>query len=87
MFSSNAEDPFLTQAADDSSDDEEDFGIRPDDNLLLVTRIMKEEYGLDVYVYNASTRDFYVHHDYVLQAPPTCAERIGYDLSIGHFEG
>lgn len=37
----------------------------------------KDTYSLDVYVYNAETQDFYVHHDYTLQAPPACLERIG----------
>lgn len=32
-----------------------------------------------MYVYNEANDDWYVHHDYLLDAPPLCLEAIGFD--------
>jgi WD40 repeat protein len=40
-----------------------------------------------VYVYNAETGDFYVHHDYPIAAPVLCLESIGYDPGVDSKKG
>lgn len=40
-----------------------------------------------MYVYNAETGDFYVHHDYPLAAPVLSLEPIGYDPGVDSKKG
>jgi hypothetical protein len=93
MYASAMDDPYITNAVDgDSSDEGEDFNITANDNLLVAGKVMKvnwfsatfqylctlqDEFTLEVYIYNAMSGDFYVHHDYTLQTPPTCVARMG----------
>uniref|UniRef100_A0A9J2PL19 Anaphase-promoting complex subunit 4 WD40 domain-containing protein n=1 Tax=Ascaris lumbricoides TaxID=6252 RepID=A0A9J2PL19_ASCLU len=79
-FTTPLEDPYITRHVDsDEEEDKEDFEIKPDDNLVVVAKINKGEFGLEVYVYNEANDDWYVHHDYLLDAPPLCLEAIAFD--------
>uniref|UniRef100_A0A914ZBI6 Periodic tryptophan protein 1 n=1 Tax=Parascaris univalens TaxID=6257 RepID=A0A914ZBI6_PARUN len=79
-FTSPLEDPYITRYVDsDEEEDKEEFEIKPDDNLVAVAKINKGEFGLEVYVYNEANDDWYVHHDYLFDAPPLCLEAIGFD--------
>uniref|UniRef100_A0A914XPR8 Anaphase-promoting complex subunit 4-like WD40 domain-containing protein n=1 Tax=Plectus sambesii TaxID=2011161 RepID=A0A914XPR8_9BILA len=82
-FASPMEDPLLQHGnADESDEDEdekEDYEIKPNDNLLVIGRIVKDEFNLEVWVYNHASNDWYTHHDYILDAPPLCLETISYD--------
>lgn len=40
---------------------------------------MQGEYTIEAYVYNEGDDDWYVHHDYILDAPPLCLEHLSYD--------
>ncbi|CAI4222090.1 unnamed protein product [Auanema sp. JU1783] len=81
VFADNKDDPYVTNHdnSDDEEEEKDDFVIRPTDNLLAVAKIDKNEYTLEVHVYNEETGDFYCHHDYILEAPPLCIEPIFYD--------
>jgi len=63
----------------DDESDVENFLIQPDDNLLVVGRVTKEAYILEVHVYNHDEDDFYCHHDYLLPAVPLCIESVQYE--------
>ncbi|VDK18272.1 unnamed protein product [Anisakis simplex] len=79
-FASPLDDPYITQHIEsDEEEDKEDFEIKENDNLVAVAKINKGEFGLEVYVYNEEGDDWYVHHDYLLDAPPLCLEAIQYD--------
>lgn len=64
---------------DDSDDDSDKYDevLKPDDNLILVGNVKKNECSLEVYVYNNSDNDFYIHHDILLKHPPLCLEWCG----------
>ncbi len=64
------------EAIDDISDeDEEDYTIHKDDNLILCTTTEDGGFStLEIYVFNSPTNSLYVHHDVVLSAYPLCVE-------------
>lgn len=66
----------------DTDSDKLDEILKPDDNLVLVGNVKKNECSLEVYVYNGNDKDFYIHHDIILKHPPLCLEWFG---SIGNF--
>ncbi|VDM43951.1 unnamed protein product [Toxocara canis] len=87
-FTSPLEDPYITHHVDsDEEEDKEDFEIKPDDNLVAIAKINKGEFGLEVYVFNETNDDWYVHHDYLLDAPPLCLEAIGFDPGVDNKTG
>ncbi|CAJ0570093.1 unnamed protein product, partial [Mesorhabditis spiculigera] len=80
VFASNMDDPYITTHEDPEEEEEkEDFELKPDDNLVAVAKIDGDAYSLEVYVYNETNDDWYVHHDYILTAPPLCLETLNYD--------
>lgn len=69
-------------AESDTDSDKLDEILKPDDNLVLVGNVKKNECSLEVYVYNGNDQDFYIHHDVILKHPPLCLEWFG---SMGNF--
>lgn len=69
-------------AESDTDSDKLDEILKPDDNLVLVGNVKKNECSLEVYVYNGNDKDFYIHHDVILKHPPLCLEWFG---SMGNF--
>ncbi|CAG9533631.1 unnamed protein product [Cercopithifilaria johnstoni] len=96
-FTSPMEDPHITTYVNSDEEDQEDFEIKSDDNLVAVAKVYKNEYTLEVYLYNEAENDWYVHHDYILDVPPLCLEPIYFDpgsddkkgnlLAIGGIDG
>lgn len=87
-FASNMDDPYITQQNDsDEEEEKNDFLIKPDDNMVAVAKIDNEDYTLEVYIYNEKNDDWYVHHDYLLEAPPLCLEPLQYDPGNEQEEG
>jgi periodic tryptophan protein 1 len=79
---SNAEDPYITLKEDDEDDDErEELQIMATDNLILAARIEDEIAHLEVYVYEDSADNLYVHHDIMLPAIPLAVEWL--DFAVG----
>ncbi|VDK88626.1 unnamed protein product [Litomosoides sigmodontis] len=78
-FASPMEDPHITTYVNSDEEDQEDFEIKSDDNLVAVAKVYKNEYTLEVYLYNEAENDWYVHHDYILDVPPLCLESIYFD--------
>jgi periodic tryptophan protein 1 len=79
---SNAEDPYITLQEDEEDDEErEELQILPTDNLILAARIEDEVAHLEVYVYEDSADNLYVHHDIMLPAIPLSVEWL--DFAMG----
>ncbi len=83
-YESNQDDPYITlknDAEDDGDDDREELQILATDNLLLAAKIEDELAHLEVYVYEDSADNLYVHHDIMLPAMPLCVEWL--DIPVG----
>ncbi|XP_074652723.1 periodic tryptophan protein 1 homolog [Tubulanus polymorphus] len=76
-YEDNADDPYITLKDEDS--DEEDFVIKPTDNMILVPRVKTEQCLMEVYVYNDSDGALYVHHDFMLTSFPLAIEWMNYN--------
>ena len=83
-YDSNQDDPYITlnaEAAEDEDDEREDLQILATDNLLVAAKVEDEMAHLEVYVYEDSADNLYVHHDIMLPAIPLCVEWL--DIPVG----
>jgi len=78
VFPSNHQDPYLSKD-DQSSDDESDMSIAPDDNLIALCKVHGEFFSLEVWVTNVADGSLYCHHDTILSSCPLAIEWVGYD--------
>ena len=72
-YRNNDEDPYITMKGEDE-DEREDLEVLPTDNLLVVAKTGDEISLLEVYVYDESEENLYVHHDLMLPSFPLCLE-------------
>ncbi|ETN69316.1 WD domain, G-beta repeat protein [Necator americanus] len=79
MYSSNTDDPYVTLHVDSDEEEKEEIEVKPEDNLVALAKIDKNNYTLEVFVYNENNGDWYCHHDYILDAPPLCLEPVQHD--------
>lgn len=75
-------DPYLELPEGQEEDEErEELQILPTDNLLVAGKVEDEVAHLEVYVYEDSEDNLYVHHDIMLPAIPLCIEWL--DIPVG----
>lgn len=77
----NEADPYLVIPEDEDDEDREELQIMPTDNLLLSGKVEDEVAHLEVYVYEDSADNLYVHHDIMLPGIPLCLEWL--DIPVG----
>ncbi|KAK7690497.1 hypothetical protein QCA50_005595 [Cerrena zonata] len=75
-YRNNDEDPYITlkEDPDDNEDEREELQIFPTDNLIVIAKTEDEISQLEIYVYDESDEDLYVHHDLMLPSFPLCLE-------------
>ncbi|KAJ7476146.1 WD40-repeat-containing domain protein, partial [Mycena latifolia] len=73
-YRDNEEDPYITLKEDEADDEREELEVLPTDNLLVVAKTEDEISQLEVYVYDESQENLYVHHDLMLPNFPLCLE-------------
>jgi len=60
---------------EESEDEKEDYNIRDTDSVVIAGKIEKHEFStLEVYVYEDTKSNLYIHHDITLSAFPLCLE-------------
>ena len=78
FYPSNRQDPYLSKD-DQSSDDESDLQIAPDDNMIALGKVHGEFFSLEVWVTNVDDGSLYCHHDVILPSCPLAIEWVGFD--------
>lgn len=73
-YRNNDEDPYITLKEDENEQEREELEVLPSDNLLVVAKTEDEISQLEIYVYDESEENLYVHHDLMLPSFPLCLE-------------
>lgn len=58
----------------EEDDERQELEVRPADNMLVVAKTEDEVSQLEIYVYDETDEDLYVHHDLMLPSFPLCLE-------------
>ncbi|KAJ3906624.1 WD40-repeat-containing domain protein [Lentinula edodes] len=76
VYKNNDEDPYITlkDDEDDIEAERSELEVLPSDNLLVVAKTEDEISQLEIYVYEESEANLYVHHDLMLPNFPLCLE-------------
>ncbi|KZV60912.1 WD40 repeat-like protein [Peniophora sp. CONT] len=74
FYRDNNEDPYITLKEDEEDDEREDLEVLPSDNLLVTAKTEDDVSQLEIYVYDDSSENLYVHHDLMLPNFPLCLE-------------
>ncbi|KII85153.1 hypothetical protein PLICRDRAFT_166713 [Plicaturopsis crispa FD-325 SS-3] len=73
-YRDNEEDPYITLKDEEEDEEREELEVLPTDNLLVVAKTEDEISQLEIYVYDDSQENLYVHHDLMLPNFPLCLE-------------
>ncbi|EGF77331.1 hypothetical protein BATDEDRAFT_14153, partial [Batrachochytrium dendrobatidis JAM81] len=71
---SNKEDPYIELGDSDEDDELDEMRISPTDNLILAAKTEDDISHIEVYVYEESEDNLFVHHDILLPSFPLCLE-------------
>ncbi|EFI27913.1 transducin family protein/WD-40 repeat family protein [Coprinopsis cinerea okayama7 len=77
-YKDNNEDPYITLKEDPEDDEREELEVLPTDNLIVTAKTEDEISQLEIYVYDESQENLYVHHDLMLPNFPLCLEWLDY---------
>ena len=61
---------------EDSEEEKEDYTIRNTDSIIVTANAENDHSSLEVYIYDHSSSDLYVHHEIILGSYPLCLEWI-----------
>ncbi|KAG8917025.1 hypothetical protein FRC02_003412 [Tulasnella sp. 418] len=70
----NDDDPYITLKEDDEDEERQELEILPSDNLIVIAKTEDDISQLEIYVYEESEENLYVHHDLMLPSFPLCLE-------------
>ncbi|KAF9007566.1 WD40-repeat-containing domain protein [Cyathus striatus] len=73
-YRDNEEDPYITLKDDEEDAEREELEILPTDSLLVTAKTEDEISQLEIFVYDESQENLYVHHDLMLPNFPLCLE-------------
>ncbi|KAL5525702.1 hypothetical protein ACEPAG_7039 [Sanghuangporus baumii] len=73
-YKDNDEDPYITLKEDEEGLERKELEVLPSDNMLVTAKTEDEISLLEVYVYDESQENLFVHHDIMLPAFPLCLE-------------
>ncbi|EIN09961.1 WD40 repeat-like protein [Punctularia strigosozonata HHB-11173 SS5] len=73
-YRDNQEDPYITLKEEEEDNEREELEVYPTDNLLVTAKTEEEVSQLEIYVYDDSSENLYVHHDLMLPNFPLCLE-------------
>ncbi|KAG1855327.1 transductin family protein/WD-40 repeat family protein [Suillus subalutaceus] len=74
FYRDNQDDPYITLKEDAEDDERSELEILPTDNLLVTAKTEDDISQLEIYVYDESQDNLYVHHDLMLPNFPLCLE-------------
>jgi periodic tryptophan protein 1 len=74
FYRDNQDDPYITLKDDVEDDERSELEILPTDNLLVTAKTEDDVSQLEIYVYDESQDNLYVHHDLMLPNFPLCLE-------------
>ncbi|KAG0695397.1 transductin family protein/WD-40 repeat family protein [Suillus ampliporus] len=74
FYRDNQDDPYITLKDDLEDDERSELEILPTDNLLVTAKTEDDVSQLEIYVYDESQDNLYVHHDLMLPNFPLCLE-------------
>ncbi|KAK2463411.1 hypothetical protein APHAL10511_004497 [Amanita phalloides] len=73
-YRNNDEDPYITLKDDEEDNERAELEILATDNLIVAAKTEDEISQLEIYVYDESEENLYVHHDLMLPSFPLCLE-------------
>lgn len=73
-YRNNDEDPYITLKDNEEENEREELQVLASDNLLVAAKTEDEISQLEIYVYDESEENLYVHHDLMLPSFPLCLE-------------
>ncbi|EIE87420.1 hypothetical protein G6F46_007221 [Rhizopus delemar] len=83
-YNNDEEDPYVTLDQDmDADEEQKELEILPTDNMLLAAKTEDDISQLEVYVFEESQDNIYVHHDIMLPSFPLCLEWLDFHTSEG----
>jgi periodic tryptophan protein 1 len=71
----------LTKESGVDDDEREDLQILPTDNLIVAAKTEDDVSYLEVYVYESTEDNIYVHHDIMLPSLPLCIEWLNFNVN------
>ncbi|KAG9031133.1 hypothetical protein FRB95_003107 [Tulasnella sp. JGI-2019a] len=74
----NADDPYITLKDEEDDEEREELEVLPSDNLLVAAKTEDDVSSLEIYVYDESQDNLYIHHDILLPSFPLCLEWLDY---------
>ncbi|KAG1766522.1 transductin family protein/WD-40 repeat family protein [Suillus placidus] len=74
FYRDNQDDPYITLKDDAEDDERSELEVLPTDNLLVTAKTEDDVSQLEIYVYDESQDNLYVHHDLMLPNFPLCLE-------------
>ncbi|KAG1801171.1 transductin family protein/WD-40 repeat family protein [Suillus variegatus] len=86
FYRDNQDDPYITLKDDVEDDERLELEILPTDNLLVTAKTEDDVSQLEIYVYDESQDNLYVHHDLMLPNFPLCLEWLDFPPTSSEME-